>query len=316
MSRATRHTPVPDPAARGRVQAARGRSFPRVLLDSMRVRQWIKNLVIFAALVFSQTLTESQRLGRAAAAFAVFCAVSSAVYILNDILDLSRDRLHPTKRSRPIAAGELSPAQAAAAACVLVAIALPVSWALSPVFALLVLLYLSNNILYSIWLKRVVIVDVMIIASGYVIRAVAGGVVIDVAISAWLILCTILLALFLGFTKRRQELAQLDTDAPSTRAALRDYSVAFLDQMIAIVTSATVVAYALYALSPDTHAKLGTPYLSLTIPFVLYGIFRYLYLVHQRRMGESPTGAFYADKPLFINVVLWAATAVAVLYLT
>ena len=291
-------------------------SSPRAiaLLESMRVRQWLKNSVIFAALIFSQTLLEPARLGRAAAAFGLFCAFSSAVYILNDILDRSRDRLHPVKRARPIASGDLAVGAAAAVALTLVAVSLPLAWLIDPAFALCGIAYLTINVAYSLWLKTVVILDVMIVASGYVIRAVAGGLAIDVAISAWLILCTILLSLFLGFTKRRQELAQLEGLASSTRAALRDYSVAFLDQMISIVTSATLVAYALYTLAPETRQKLGTPYLPLTIPFVLYGIFRYLYLVHRKDMGESPTGTFYSDKPLFINVVLWAVAAVVVLY--
>jgi len=284
------------------------------LLESMRVRQWLKNSVIFAALIFSQTLLEAARLGRAAAAFGLFCAFSSAVYILNDILDRSRDRLHPVKRTRPIASGDLAVGAAAAVALTLVVVSLPLAWLIDPAFALCGIAYLMINVAYSLWLKTVVILDVMIVASGYVIRAVAGGLAIDVAISAWLILCTILLSLFLGFTKRRQELAQLETLASSTRIALRDYSVAFLDQMISIVTSATVVAYALYTLAPETRQKLDTPYLPLTIPFVLYGIFRYLYLVHRKDMGESPTGTFYSDKSLFINVVLWAVAAVVVLY--
>lgn len=280
----------------------------------LRPRQWAKNAVIFAALLFSKTLTEPTHLMRSLAAFALFCAVSSAVYILNDILDLENDRRHPTKSKRPIAAGEISIASAAATGILLAGAALVLSWRLSPPFAMLASIYLISNLLYSLWLKRVVIVDVMVISSGFVIRAVAGGLVIGVEVSAWLILCTVLLSLFLGFTKRRQELAQLEGEAASHRAILREYSVAFLDQMISIVTAATVVAYFLYTLAPETRAKLGTPYLPLTIPFVLYGIFRYLYLVHQRNMGENPTGALYADRPLLINVILWAASAAIILY--
>lgn len=285
------------------------------LFRSLRPRQWVKNCVIFAALLFSHTLLEPTHLWRSMAAFFLFCAISSAVYILNDILDLENDRMHPTKSKRPIAAGEISVGQAAAFGVVLAVAALGLSWLLSPSFALLTLLYLVSNMLYSVWLKKVVIVDVMIISSGFVIRAVAGGVVIGVQVSAWLILCTILLSLFLGFTKRRQELAQLESQAVNHREILREYSVVFLDQMISIVTAATLVAYFLYTLAPETRAKLGTPYLPLTIPFVLYGIFRYLYLVHQRNMGENPTGALYADRPLFIDILLWAVTVFAVLYL-
>lgn len=305
---------VESAGSAGPAAGARKTGSARALIESMRARQWLKNSVIFAALIFSQTLMEPDRLLRALAAFGLFCAFSSAVYILNDILDLERDRLHPSKRLRPIAAGALPVPAAAAAAAALVAVALPLAWLIGPAFAVSGAIYLMMNVAYSLWLKTVVILDVMVLASGYVIRAVAGGLAIDVAISAWLILCTILLSLFLGFTKRRQELAQLESLAVSTRAALRDYSVAFLDQMISIVTSATVVAYALYTLAPETRAKLGTPYLPLTIPFVLYGIFRYLYLVHRRDLGESPTGAFYADPPLYVNVVLWAIASVVILY--
>ncbi len=286
------------------------------LLRALRPRQWIKNSVIFAALVFSRTLTTPGHLWRSLAAFGLFCAVSSAVYLLNDILDLEADRQHPTKSRRPIASGELPAAAAAGAGILLASVSLGLAHALSPAFAGLALLYLAMNLLYSAWLKRVVIVDVMVIASGFVIRAVAGGVVLDVEVSPWLLLCAILLSLFLGFTKRRQELAQLESLAPQSRAILREYSLAFLDQMIAIVTAATVVAYFLYALAPETRAKLGTPWLPLTIPFVLYGIFRYLYLVHQRGMGESPTYALYADRALLADVALWAISAVIVLYLT
>lgn len=292
-----------------------GRGGVPSLVRALRPRQWIKNCVIFAALVFSHGLTDTTHFVRSVAAFALFCAVSSAVYLLNDILDLENDRAHPTKSKRPIAAGEV-PVPVAGLACLLLAAgSLGAAWALSPAFAAMALVYLASNVLYSIWLKRIVIVDVMIISGGFVIRAVAGGLVIGVEVSAWLILCTILLSLFLGFTKRRQELAQLESQAATHREILKEYSIAFLDQMISIVTAATLVAYFLYTLAPETRARLGTPYLPLTIPFVLYGIFRYLYLVHQKRMGENPTGALYADLPLMLDVILWGATAVAILYL-
>jgi 4-hydroxybenzoate polyprenyltransferase len=292
--------------------ARRGSLLP--LVTALRPRQWVKNGVIFAALVFSQTLAEPLFLFRSAAAFLLFCAVSSTVYLLNDILDLKNDRAHPVKCRRPIAAGEVTVPLATTVAVVLATGTLLLSVMLSPAFAALVAFYLATNVLYSAWLKTVVIVDVMMISVGFVVRAVAGGVVIGVEVSAWLILCTVLLSLFLGFTKRRQELAQLESEAANHRIILKEYSIAFLDQMIAIVTAATVVAYFLYTLAPETRVKLGTPYLPLTIPFVLYGIFRYLYLVHQRHMGESPTGALYADRPLLLNVVLWGVTAIVILY--
>lgn len=294
--------------------AAARRGTASAILRATRPRQWIKNSVIFAALVFSQTMTDADHLLRSVAAFILFCGISGAVYLVNDVLDLPNDRIHPTKSRRPVASGELSVGAAVTAGVILGAGGLALSWVLNPAFAALGLLYVVNNLLYSMWLKRVVIVDVMIIASGFVIRAVAGGFAIGVEVSAWLILCTILLSLFLGFTKRRQELAQLESLATEHRAALRDYSIVFLDQMISIVTAATLIAYFLYTLAPETSAKLGTPWLPLTIPFVLYGVFRYLFLVHRRNMGESPTTALYADRALMIDVVLWAAAAVAVLY--
>ena len=297
--------------------ASRARRRPAFgIVRALRPRQWIKNTVIFAALVFSHHLADPEQLLRALAAFALFCGISSSVYIINDIFDLANDRIHPSKSKRPIAAGEVGVRLAAVIGATLAAASLALSYALSPPFAAMTLLYLATNLLYSAWLKHIVILDVMVISGGFVIRAVAGGLVLGVEVSPWLILCTILLSLFLGFTKRRQELAQLESLATSHRAILREYSISFLDQMISIVTAATLVAYFLYTLAPETSAKLGTPYLPLTIPFVLYGIFRYLYLVHQWNMGESPTGALYSDVPLMLSVVLWAAAAVAILYLT
>jgi len=285
------------------------------LIVEVRPHQWIKNSVIFAALIFSHSLDNPDHIWRSVVAFGLFCAITSAVYVLNDLFDLESDRVHPTKSLRPIAAGEIPPALAVVVGAGLAVGGLIASWRLSPPFAVLALIYLVSNLLYSAWLKRMVIVDVMVISSGFVIRAVSGGLVIGVEVSAWLILCAICLSLFLGFTKRRQELAQLEGRAVDHRRILREYSLGFLDQMISIVTAATVVVYFLYTLSPDTEAKLGTPYLPFTIPFVLYGIFRYLYLVHKKDMGESPTSTFYADRPLFVNVILWALTAVIILYL-
>lgn len=313
MTRIAEEQTAPVTVAGALSAPVRGR--PLAMVELLRPRQWIKNCVIFAALIFSQSLNDPAHLWRSFAAFALFCAISSAVYILNDIFDLESDRAHPVKSKRPIAAGEVPVWLGASLGVLLAAGAVPLAWGLSPPFAMLAMVYLISNLLYSKWLKKVVIVDVMILSSGFVIRAVAGGVVIGVEVSAWLILCTVLLSLFLGFTKRRQELALLEAQAVNSRAILKEYSVAFLDQMISIVTAATVVAYFLYTLAPETRAKLGTPYLPLTIPFVLYGIFRYLYLVHQKHMGENPTGALYADRPLLINVVLWVVSAVIILYL-
>jgi len=283
------------------------------LARSLRVRQWTKNSVILAALLFSRHVQDPERVARAGIAFGVFCLLSSAVYLLNDVFDLANDRMHPTKRLRPIAAGEVPPALAVVVGAGLGAGSLVPAFLIAPAFAAIGGVYLAANLMYSAWLKKVVIVDVMIISMGFVLRAVAGGVAIDVKVSPWLILCTILLSLFLALCKRRQELALLE-DATGHRGILKEYSIAFLDQMIAIVTAATLVTYSAYTLSPDVQLKVGSDRLYLTVPFVIYGIFRYLYLVHKKEMGGSPTEALFSDRPLMINIVLWAATAGLILY--
>lgn len=250
---------------------------------------------------------------RACGAFGVFCLLSSAVYLLNDVRDRDSDRLHPSKRHRPIAAGEIGPGTAWAVSAVLAVGGLLAAFALSSGLCGVAVAYLIFNLGYSFGLKRIVILDVMIVASGYLLRALAGALVLDVAISRWLVLCTGLLALFLGFVKRRQEIAGMNGGS-ETRPILKEYSLPFLDQMIAIVTGATVVAYSLYAFSPEVAQKLGTEHLGLTIPFVLFGIFRYLYLVHQRGVGENPTTVVLTDLPLIVDVALWGVAVVGALY--
>ena len=290
------------------------RSLPVALLAAMRPRQWIKNVFVFAPMVFAGRLGEAGPFVRTFAAFVIFCLLSSTVYLINDVADREADRLHPVKRRRPIASGELSVAVAAIAAMVMATVALGAAVVLQPVFAAIACTYLLMNLAYSLLLKRIVIVDVMFVAVGFLLRAWAGAAVIGVEISHWLVLCTGLLALFLGFVKRRQEIAALG-GATGQRPILREYSLPFLDQMIAIVTSCTVLAYALYAFSPEVAEKLGTRHLGLTIPFVMYGIFRYLYLVHQRGEGENPTQLVTTDVPMFINLLLWGAATVVALYL-
>jgi len=285
------------------------------LLHTLRARQWTKNSVVFAALLFSKHLDDSTSLLRSVAAFGVFCLLSSTVYLLNDVFDLASDRRHPTKRLRPVAAGVVPPALAAGTGLVLGIGGLIAGWLLQPRFALAGAVYLAANLMYSAWLKKVVIVDVMVISAGFVLRAVAGGLAIDVEVSGWLILCTILLSLFLALGKRRQELALLQ-DAAQHRSILSEYSVAFLDQMITIVTAATLVAYCSYTLSEEVRHKAGTDLLYLTVPFVIYGIFRYLYLVHKREMGGNPTEALLSDPPLMVDIALWAGAAALILYLT
>lgn len=285
------------------------------IVVSMRPRQWVKNLVLFAALIFAKKLTDLHLLGRAASAFVLFCAISGAVYIVNDLFDADRDRRHPQKSKRPLAARTLGVVPALTAVALLVTGAMMAAFALSPPFGAVLLIYAALNLVYTLWLKEVVILDVMVIASGFVLRAVGGAFVIDVVISEWLIMCTVLLSLFLAFCKRRQELERLE-DAAGHRAILKEYSVDFIDQMISVVTSSTVVAYVLYTVSPDVEQKLGTHYLYLTVPFVLYGIFRYLYLVHQKGHGGNPAQALLTDPPLLVCVGLWALTVVGLLYWT
>ena len=282
-------------------------------LVALRPRQWAKNIFVFAALVFAGRLADPTAVLRVCGAFAVFCVLSSAVYLINDVRDREADRQHPQKRRRPIAAGEIAPGTASAASTVLAVCALFAAFRLSAGLGRVALAYLVLNLAYSFGLKRIVILDVMMVATGFLLRAFAGALVLDVAISRWLVLCTGLLALFLGFVKRRQEITATEGGSV-TRPILREYSLPFLDQMIAVVTGATVVAYSLYAFSPEVAQKLGTQHLGLTIPFVLFGIFRYLYLVHQRGVGESPTTVVLTDVPLILDVALWAVAVVGALY--
>jgi len=282
---------------------------------SMRPFQWVKNFLIFAGLIFSQNFFSPAFFFKSFFAFLLFCGISSSVYILNDILDLKQDKLHPIKSKRPLASGELSVSFALSFSVLLGIICVVLSFLLQINFGLIVVVYFLLNLFYSLYLKQLVILDVMCVAAGFVLRALAGAVVIEVVISSWLVVCTILLALFLGFSKRRHELILLENDAVEHRKILAEYSPYFLDQMIAVVTASTVVAYAFYTLSPEVMEKLGTRYMDLTIPFVLYGIFRYLYLIHQKKEGGRPTRMLLSDKPILINVVLWLIAVFLILYL-
>lgn len=289
------------------------RSPATALLVAVRPRHWIKNVFVFAAVVFAGKLGDPVAIRLTIGAFLVFCALSSAVYLLNDVADRESDRKHPRKRRRPIAVGDLSVGAATVAAVLLGAAGLGGAIVLSPAFGGVAVAYLVMNLLYSFALKRVVILDVMLVSAGFLLRAWGGAVVLRVEVSNWLILCTALLALFLGFVKRRQELLSLGSES-GQRSTLRDYSLPFLDQMIGVVTASTVLAYSLYAFSPEVAQRLGTRHLGLTIPFVLFGIFRYLYLVHQRGEGENPTVLVVKDVPLLLNVVLWGGAVVTALY--
>jgi len=285
------------------------------LIETLRPQQWVKNGFIFAALIFSQSLTRWDRCRQVLLAAMVFCLASSAMYVLNDICDASEDRHHPIKKLRPIASGRVGPIPAAVVGAILGSIGLIESWRLGRGFFGMVVAYLAINILYSAFLKRISLLDVFIVAAGFLFRVIAGGLVIHVAISPWLIVCTTLLALFIALSKRRHELVLLGRRASDHRAILADYSPYFLDQLISIVTSSTVVSYALYTLSPDVQSKFPGKRLEMTIPFVLFGIFRYLYLIHHGEQGGDPTRSLFTDPVLLSVVVFWAAPVILIIYL-
>ncbi len=283
------------------------------VLLSLRPRQWVKNFFVFAGLIFSQSLF-TPLVWPALAAFAIFCALSGAIYLFNDLADVEKDRLHPTKRRRPIASGALSvPAGAAIGVLTLVG-SLVAAYALSARFGVVATVYAALLTAYSVWLKHVVILDVLTVAIGFVLRAVAGAAAIGVEISGWLVICTILVALFLALGKRRHEYLTLHGDAAAHRPILAEYSESILGQRVAVVTASTVTAYALYTMSPDTVAKFHTRWLPLTLPFVLYGVFRYLYLLYRRDLGGNPSDLLLSDRALLINTVLWMVALLLVIY--
>lgn len=284
----------------------------RSFLSLIRPEQWVKNLIIFGALIFAREFTETDNILMAILAFGVFCLLSSAVYIVNDIHDRDSDRLHPLKRSRPIASGEISVPAARFLAVLLIVVGIGLTVFLPRPVTYIAAIFVAFNILYTALLKNIVIIDVMSIAVSFVIRAAAGSYAIEVPTSAWLVACTFLLALFIGFGKRRHELVTLKDDAVGHRVTLKKYSPYFLDQLISVVTASTVVAYTFYTLSPEIQEKLGVEHLELTIPFVLYGIFRYLYLIHQEERGGSPTSVLLSDIPILVNIALWFLSVMAI----
>ena len=283
------------------------------LLISMRPEQWTKNLIVFAALIFGHRLLDPAAVGHSLAAFLIFCAASSVVYLVNDVGDRGVDRLHPVKQYRPIAAGELGTATALGAAAVIAAVTLPMAFWVRPQLGWIVLVYLGLNVLYSRALKHVVILDVLTIAMGFVLRAAGGAAVIAVPMSSWLLVCTILLALFLGLSKRQHELTLLASGAAEHRRILEEYNPYLLDQMISVVTASTLMAYIIYCTSPETTERFGTSQLVLTTPFPIYGIFRYLYLVHQRG-GGSPSELLLTDRPLVACIALWGLAVIGIIY--
>jgi 4-hydroxybenzoate polyprenyltransferase len=265
-------------------------------------------------LIFAHRLLDPHAVLLALVALAGCCALSSAGYVLNDLLDADADRLHPEKRLRPLASGALSSAEGRLVLAAAAVVGLGLSLALGPGVAALGAFYLALQYAYSRVLKRVVILDVIVVATGFIVRAYIGGVAIGVAVSPWLVLITFLLALFLALTRRRQELVGLGGDAALHRKALADYSPELLDQMIAPITAATLVAYMIYSVSPDVTERLGTRLVHLTVPFVVFGMFRYLYLVHHRRGGEDPSRLLLADAPLLVSVLLWVTANIVLIY--
>ena len=285
----------------------------RDLLKTMRPRQWLKNIFVFAPLVFDVKLLNVTHLARTVAGFVLLCVISGVVYLINDVADADKDREHPRKRNRPIAAGRLSPRVALAAAVLLPLLALPAGFLLDPTFAAILVSYLVLQVAYSFFLKNIVLIDVFAIATGFVLRVAAGVPLVDAErFSPWMYVCMGLLALFIGFNKRRHELALLKENANAHRESLQEYSLPLLDQIISIVTAATLVTYAFYTFTapnlPPNHTMM------LTTPFLLYALFRYLYLVQARGLGGEPEEIVLHDRPLQAAVLLWGLVVLITMY--
>ncbi len=284
------------------------------LAKSLRPHQWVKNALVFGGLVFSQRLFDLYSVLLSVQAFLLFCFAASSVYLLNDLNDLDEDRRHPKKKLRPLAAGLIQPSIVAITMGLLAIGSLVGAFLLNAAFGSILALYLVMNVGYSLKLKHVAILDVMIIALGFVLRAVAGAAAIQVTASPWMVLCTLTLALLVGFGKRRNELVVLKEDAASHRACLEGYTVHFLDLMMTISAGAAVVTYALYTMAEETAVRFGSHGLVLTTPFVIYGIFRYLYLIHITSEGGDPSKLFVSDKPTLINGFLWLTVSAVCVY--
>jgi len=283
------------------------------IIRSLRPEQWLKNGFVLAPIVFSGLVGDPDAWLRTVLAVAAFCAASSAVYLVNDVIDRDADRSHPIKKSRPIASGEVSVATAMTVAVVLIAAAIAISVWLGGWFPAVLISYVVLVLLYSALLKRAVFLDVLVVAAGFVLRVVGGAVAIDVPVSHWILVVAYLLALYLALGKRRSELVLLGGEAGNHRVVLGHYTLPMVDQAISVVLGATVLAYALYTVAPDTIAKVGSEGLLATVPIVLYGLFRYLYLLHRHELGGSPTRALLTDRPLLVCVVVWLAVAAAVI---
>ncbi len=287
------------------------------LIVSMRPKQWTKNMVLFAGIVFSKRFTDPELVRLSLYGFVVFCGLSGAIYILNDVFDRDRDREHPKKAARPIAAGRVSPGFAAGFAVLLIAALLPVSWVLGSEFFLLAVAFVGVNLAYSLIFRHVVILDVIAISFSFLIRAAAGVAVLhpvipDLEFSPWLWICTLFLSLFLAICKRRNEITNL-VSAVDHRTSLKDYSVTLLDQLVSLSATASIISYSIYTVWPSTVLKFGTRDLVYTIPFVVFGIMRYLYLVYSRHEGGDPSGVLLTEKAIIIDVFLWFAAVVYII---
>jgi 4-hydroxybenzoate polyprenyltransferase len=286
----------------------------KFILISMRPRQWVKNTFLFSGLVFSKNLFQAELLMKVSMGFILFCLAASSIYIFNDIQDRQNDSKHPEKGRRPIALGNLPVTQAYFVSVLLGGIALVFASVLDLTFFALLVTYILLNLSYSLKLKQVVILDIMCIAFGFVLRILAGTTLAGIIPSDWLIVCTMTISLFLGFSKRRNELVFMVNHTDNQRKVLADYSIPFLDQMIAMVTACTVMSYILYTISSETVARFGTRNLIFTIPFVLFGIFRYLYLIYHKRTIEEPTDLILRDLPCLVNILLWLGMVILVIY--
>ncbi len=280
------------------------------LILLLRPKQWTKNLLLFAGLIFSYNILQAQLVFYTVIAFIAFCLLSGCMYIINDLVDLEDDRRHPYKKYRPLAAGRVEIRAAMVSLIILLVITFTLAWLVNLNFFIISMVFFALLLSYSLWFKHVVILDVLVIAFGFLLRALAGAIAIRVDISAWFLLCTLLLALFLALIKRRQESVNSADDGAEQRKVLEHYPVQYLDQLISIVTAAAILGYSLY-----TFTASQTDYFMLTIPFVIYGIFRYLYLLHHKNMGENPEDVLLKDKPTLVNIIAWVLLSILILSL-
>lgn len=277
------------------------------LFRLLRPKQWTKNLLLFARLLFSFEEIRTETITAVVVGFLLFSLVAGCVYILNDYVDRERDKPHPTKKFRPIASGQVQPAHALMFGIALLVLSLGAAFTMNPLFGVLCIVYFLLNVSYSFVLKHLVILDMMTIAAGFVLRAIAGGVLIHVPFTPWFLICTMLLSLFLAIGKRRNELTLLEGNTGSHRKVLDNYSITLLDQFNTIVTTATIISYSLFTFTSDR-----TIHLMWTIPLVIYGMFRYLYLIHMKNQGGSPDRVLFEDKPILITVILYVASVITI----